>query len=192
KAGAGGVGPGVDPIGKEVVMAATDHPRTRLAPYHRATVVGVARNATPGWVGRSPETPVVYYPQPVEAKTSVLLVRVTDDALVARARLSRAVAALDSSAVGDVHTLEQAMDVQIYPYQVSYAIAWFIGAVALLLTIAGVYGVLSYLVVQRTREMGVRMALGASRRSLIGLVLGNATRFAALGTAVGGLAALGV
>jgi predicted permease len=184
--------PGVDPIGKEVVMAPTDHPRTRLASYHRASVVGVTKNATPGWVGRSPETPVIYYPQPVDAQNSVLLVRVTDDALVARARLTRATAAVDSSAFGDVHTLEQAMDVQIYPYQVSYAIAWFIGAVALLLTIAGVYGVLSYLVAQRTREMGVRMALGASSRSLIGLVLGNAGRLAVVGTAVGGLAALGV
>ena len=84
------------------------------------------------------------------------------------------------------------MDVQIYPYRMSYAIAWFVGAVALLLTIAGVYGVLSYLVAQRTREMGVRMALGASGNSLIGLILGNATRLAVIGTAVGSIAALGV
>jgi predicted permease len=192
QAAAARVWPGVDPIGKDVLMAATGDSRKRLTPYHRASVVGVARNATPGWVGRSPETPVVYYPQPVDARNSFLLVRVTGDALVARATLSRAVAAIDSSAIGDVHTLEQAMDVQVYPYQVSYAIAWFIGAVALLLTIAGVYGVLSDLVAQRMREMGVRMPLGASGRSLIGLVLGNATRLAVVGTAVGGLAALGV
>ncbi len=101
--------------------------------------------------------------------------------VVARATLDRAVSAIDSSAIDDVHTLEQAMDVQIYPYRMSYAIAWFVGGVALLLTIAGVYGVLSYLVAQRTREMGVRMALGASGTSLIGLILGNAARLAVAG-----------
>ena len=89
-----------------------------------------------------------------------------------------------------MHTLEQAMEVQVYPYRMSYAIAWFVGGVALLLTIAGVYGVLSYLVAQRTREMGIRMALGASGGSLIGLILGNAARLAFVGVAVGGVAAL--
>ena len=184
--------PGLDPIGREVVMAPTDRQRPRLVPYHRATVIGVAKNTIPGWIGRSSESPVVYYPQPVEARNSVLLVRVTNDASVARATLDRAVSAVDSSAIDDVHTLDEAMAVQIYPYSFSYAIAWFVGGVALLLTIAGVYGVLSYLVAQRTREMGVRMALGASRGSLIGLILGNATRLAVIGAAVGGVAALGV
>ena len=184
--------PGLDPIGKEVVMAPVDRQRKRFEPYHHATVIGVAKNTTPGWIGRSSEWPVVYYPQPVEAKNSILLVRVTNDAIVARTTLDRAVSAVDSSAIDDVHTLEQAMEVQIYPYRMSYAIAWFVGGVALLLTIAGVYGVLSYLVAQRTREMGVRMALGASGNSLIGLILGNATRLAVLGTAVGSIAALGV
>jgi predicted permease len=184
--------PGLDPIGREVVMAPTDRKRPRLVPYHRATVIGVAKNTIPGWIGRSSESPVVYYPQPVEARNSVLLVRVTNDASVARATLDRAVSAVDSSAIDDVHTLDEAMAVQIYPYSFSYAIAWFVGGVALLLTIAGVYGVLSYLVAQRTREMGVRMALGASRGSLIALILGSATRLAVIGAAVGGVAALGV
>ncbi len=184
--------PGLDPIGKEVVMAPVDRQRKRLEPYHHATVIGVAKNTTAGWIGRSSDWPVVYYPQPVEAKNSVLLVRVTNDAIVARATLDRAVSAVDSSAIDDVHTLEQAMDMQIYPYRMSYAIAWFVGGIALLLTIAGVYGVLSYLVAQRTREMGVRMALGASGGSLIRLILGNAARLAVIGTAVGSVAALGV
>ena len=192
QAAAGRLWPGLDPIGREVVMAPTDRQRTRLAPYHHAKVIGVAKNATPGWIGRSSEWPVVYYPQPVDSKNSVLLVRVTNDATVARSTLDRAVSAVDSSAIDDVHTLEEAMAVQIYPYSMSYAIAWFVGGVALLLTIAGVYGVLSYLVAQRTREMGVRMALGASGSSLIGLVLGNATRLALLGSVVGGVMALGV
>jgi predicted permease len=184
--------PGLEPIGQEVVMAPTDRKRPRLASYHRARVIGVARNATPGWIGRSTDWPVIYYPQPVDAKNSILLVRVTNDAIVARAALDRAISAVDSSAIDDVHTLEQALDVQIYPYRMSYAIAWFVGGVALLLTIGGVYGVLSYLVAQRTREMGIRMALGASGNSLVGLILGNATRLAVVGAAVGGVMALGV
>ena len=184
--------PGQDPLGHQVAIAPMERQRERVRPYSSATVIGVAKNVTPGWVGRSPELPVVYYPQPIEARRSVLLVRVTNDALVARTALDRAVSAVDSSAIQDVHTLEQALAFQIYPYRFAYGIALFVGSVALLMTIAGVYGVLSYLVAQRTREMGVRMALGASGGSLIALVLRDATRLSIIGSVTGAIAALGV
>jgi ABC-type antimicrobial peptide transport system permease subunit len=67
-----------------------------------------------------------------------------------------------------------------------------IGAVALVLTLIGTYGVLSYLVAQRSREIGVRMALGASVGAVVALVMRQSLRYAAVGVVAGTVAALGV
>jgi ABC-type antimicrobial peptide transport system permease subunit len=65
-------------------------------------------------------------------------------------------------------------------------------AVAVLLSLAGLYGVLSYAVAQRTRELGIRVALGSSRGRLVRLVTGEGLRIVAIGVAVGLVASIGL
>jgi putative ABC transport system permease protein len=64
------------------------------------------------------------------------------------------------------------------------------GGIALLLTAAGIFGVLSYLVAQRTREIGLRMALGAQRSDVLRVIVGHAARLALLGLCIGVVAAI--
>ena len=80
---------------------------------------------------------------------------------------------------------------QAYPFDVAFWISNVVAGIALLLTLSGVYGVLSYVVVQRTKEFGIRVALGASRGDVTALVLRQSMRLAAYGIAIGVLFALG-
>jgi ABC-type antimicrobial peptide transport system permease subunit len=73
----------------------------------------------------------------------------------------------------------------------AFWISGFLGGLALLLTASGIYGVLSYLVGQRTKEIGIRIALGASTNDIVRLVLSNSVKLAAAGTGLGAILAMG-
>lgn len=84
------------------------------------------------------------------------------------------------------------LEVQRYPFHAAYWIASALGLIALLLTITGVYGVVAYVVAQRTREFGVRLALGATPGDVVRLVLRQLMRLAMVAVAAGALIALGM
>jgi ABC-type antimicrobial peptide transport system permease subunit len=88
--------------------------------------------------------------------------------------------------------MDEMRAVGVYPFQAASWVCAGIGALALLLTLSGIYGVLSYLVTQRTKEIGIRVALGASTGSVTRLVLRQSMRLAAFGIALGSVLALGV
>jgi hypothetical protein len=184
--------PGQDPVGQPLTIADSIASRGSLSSHRDATVIGVVRDAAPGWIGLSPHDPVVYYPQSVDAPAAAILVRVAGSAGMMRDRLDGALAAADSGAVQEIHTLDASLAVQSYPFLAAYWVSSAVGLLALLLTLTGVYGVLGYVVAQRAREFGIRMALGASPPSLITLVLGHSMRLALVGFAIGGVLALGV
>ncbi len=184
--------PARDPIGQVIQLAAAPASRSRLARVRSARVVGVASNAVSGWMGTGLERPVVYYPTSADSTGVIIVARVTSDASIARARIDRDMATFDPSAVSELHALDEYLALQRWPFQLFSWISSAIGAIALALTLVGVYGVLSYLVAQRSREIGIRLALGGSVRRVVGQVLRQSLRYAALGIASGVVLALGV
>ena len=81
--------------------------------------------------------------------------------------------------------LEEIRDLQNYPLLAASSVGTVLGLVALALSVSGLYGVIAYMLSQRTREIGIRMALGASTRAVVQLVMRQSGRLAALGIGIG-------
>jgi predicted permease len=171
-----------DPIGQRVVLADHGSPLSR---YSGATVIGVVRDARPGFISLSTDIPIVYFPQPVDAPGMNLIVRSRAESEAARAAIEAAINKRDSTAIRDVHTIEESLGLQLYPFEMAYWTAAIVGGVALLLTSMGVYGVLAYIVMQRRRELGVRLALGATPHGIVAMMLRHTGRLAVIGLAIG-------
>ncbi|HUI84019.1 MAG TPA: ABC transporter permease [Candidatus Binatia bacterium] len=92
--------------------------------------------------------------------------------------------------VTDVRTMQEIVDTSLGSQTLAVRLLWIFAGAALLISIAGIYGLLAYNVSQRTRDLGVRMALGATRSSVIALVLRHALVLLATGVAIGVLAAV--
>ena len=172
-----------DPIGQHLLLP--EEKDGSLSRYRDATVIGVVGNSRPGWIGLAANVPVVYYPQPVDASGASIIVQTSAESDVARATIEGAIAKRDSSAVREAHTIEASIGLQVYPFDMAYWTAALVGGVALLLTLSGVYGVLSYVVAQRRREFGVRLALGATPSALVGMMLRQLGRLTVVGLLIG-------
>ena len=119
-----------------------------------------------------------------EVAATALTMRVRGDADVARRELVDRLAAIDPN-MSEVSSLQTLALTETYILDVSFWLTLALGSLALLLTLSGLFSVLSYLVEQRTREIGVRMALGASSRSVGGLVVLQSARPVGIGLVVG-------
>jgi ABC-type antimicrobial peptide transport system permease subunit len=94
-------------------------------------------------------------------------------------------------ALSAINPLEKLVDNSLGPRRIAAILLGVFSSLALLLASLGIYGVMSYIVAQRTREIGVRVALGASRRNVLQLVVGQGAVIAAVGGALGIGGALG-
>jgi cell division protein FtsX len=135
--------------------------------------------------------PEVYRPfAQVPARDMFLVIRTMNDTAPLGASLRAAMADIDATVpISDVRTADQILARSVAPWRFTTFLHGAFAFVALMLAAIGIYGVLSYAVSRRSREIGVRMALGASRADVLRMVLGQALLLATIGTIGGVLAA---
>jgi hypothetical protein len=157
-------------------------------PFRAFRVVGVVREAR---IGRGIYEQVdagVYVPISTEAAGTSLALRGRGDPDLVREQLIERLTKIDP-AMGGITTMKTIAGVAVYMLQVAFWITAILGALALTLTMTGLFSVLSYVVAQQAKEIGVRMALGASTRDITRLVLSQSSRPVGAGLLLGGLLA---
>ena len=157
------------------------------------TVVGVARDIST-WDLSSRPRPSAYLPYPhVAARTPLVLVRAAGDPTRVAAPALTAIGAIDPRLpVFGVQTLDEIHRLTFWRQRMGVWVFTIFGVIAVVMASIGVYGVLSYLVSQRTRELGVRLAVGADRRDIVRLIVRQGMTLVLGGIAVGLVGGLGV
>jgi predicted permease len=161
--------------------------------YTTAQVIGIVPNVVSGSVISGVDRSGLYFPaNAARALDYALLVRVRGNTEIVRRSLDAKLSAEAPGAVTQMIPMEQLLELQYFPFRIFAWISEALGGLALALTGIGIYGVIAYLVTQRSREIGIRIALGATSRSVIRLILSQSVKLAVVGLSIGAAIALGV
>ena len=173
--------PNEDPIGKRISTATSIGQQTQWQ-----TIVGVVGNVRHLGLDVEPRPEIYYHTTSNPPFGPVVVIRTTGDPQrlisIARAKVRE----LDHDvAISNVNTMEQLVAQSVAQRRFGMFLVGIFAALALVLAVVGIYGVVSYSVAQRTNEIGVRMALGASTTDVLKLVLKHGMALALIGVAAG-------
>ncbi len=178
---ASGLWPDRSPIGERVQIGCKE--------TEPATIVGVVRNSSIRSLGENPQ-PHLYYPFPhrYSGGLSAILVETSTPPSTLVEPVRRTLVELGQGMrVYTVRPLSEHVEQSYNPIRWQTSVLTSFGLLALVLAAVGLYGVITYRVALRTREIGVRMALGASRRNVFREVVGQGLTIAMIGVAIGGV-----
>ena len=177
---------GIDPIGQTLLL-----PMSREQTYP-AEIIGVVGNSRHRTIGETQQAAIYesYLQRGNRGRYVHLLARTTADPPTTVQNIQHVLAELDPSAAVDVQTMRSTLAFAFMPSQIGAALVGALGILGLALAMVGLYAVVSFSVSRRTAELGIRMALGASRRAVLRLVLRDALLLTGIGIAMGlGIAA---
>src|SRR6266545_639220 len=167
--------PGVSPLGMEL-----RYPRGA-----RFEVVGVSRDVSTQRLGGR-DGPTLYLPlAPIDSPFLFPLVRFTGDRAAMAQSIASAIRELSPELSIEARTIQSRMDEVLGVFRRLETLVSLLGAIAVALAVIGIYGVVSFAVSRRTKEMGIRIALGAQKRDIYVAVLGAGARPVVLGLLVG-------
>lgn len=186
--------PGEDAIGRRVTIgspAQTHFPGQQVIYSESSEVIGIARDIH-GVSIIAPDAGALYLPKPPGRWDQHLLVRVEGDPRRVMAALASEVQAVDRNLSVSLQTLDQMLtsDAYFVATRLGSILSAAIGLLGLILASVGIYSMVGYTVSQQTREIGIRLALGAQPRDVLKLVVGQAALLAVIGVGIGLAAAL--
>ena len=187
--------PHQEAVGRSLRLVPDQRTEPGLRRFQAVNVIGIARDEISRWILSGEDNSLVYFPTNPRAPGNELLVSAYGDFETARRKIEADLTATDPNAVEEIRKIqirEWVAEDAYYTLRLAYWLSSAIGLLALLLTLSGLYGVLSYVISQRTKEIGIRMAMGASSSAVTGLVLKQSMRLAIIGTLAGGVLAMGV
>jgi predicted permease len=180
--------PGQDPIGKTVrIASANERQGDVFGGYSEVTIVGTCADVISGLIVDGPEAGHIYLPTSAGHRHATsMLARARSPQDLAPEPLQGILkrAAIDPE-VFEALPLEEVRTLQVYPFMAASWIGSVLGFIALVLSISGLFGVLTYTLTQRSREIGIRIALGATAGAVVRLVMRQTAWLTGLGAVVG-------